>query len=85
MSDFHSLPEERLGARLHDLSPAPADWVAAAKAMPAARSALQDIQQRILDGAEQRAVLTADLEAALQRAGHEPSTPLVRALRRLEH
>ena len=51
---------------------------------PPPRAALADIEQRILDGAEQRAALTADLEAALERAGHQPTAPLVQALRRLE-
>lgn len=80
MSQSEHIPEERLGALLHDLPPAPAGWVDAAKALPSARAALQDIEQRILAGAEDRAAVTADLEAALQRAGHHPSTPLVRAL-----
>ena len=85
MSPFPPPTEERLAARLADLPPVPQGWVDAAKAMPAARAALSDVEQRILAGAEQRAALTADLEAALQRAGHVPTTPLVRALRHLDH
>lgn len=83
MSDVITNTHERLGARLADLPPAPSGWVAAAKAMPAARAALEDIQQRVLDGHEQRAALSADLAAAVERAGHESSPELLQALRRL--
>lgn len=84
MSEINHPPEEHLAERLHDLPPAPAGWVAAAQALPAARAALADVEQRVLDGAEARAAVTADLESALRRAGHLPDPALVQALRRLE-
>jgi hypothetical protein len=63
--------EERLGELLSALPRAPAGWVAAAKALPAARRALE-------------AGLRADagLEAQLRAAGFEPDAALVEAVRR---
>jgi hypothetical protein len=40
------------------------------------------VEERILSGIEERAAVTADLEDAIRRAGHEPTPPLVEALRR---
>jgi hypothetical protein len=76
-------PEELLGELLAMLPPAPAGWVAAARELPSARRALEEIDQRVLSGAESRARETAELEAALQRAGLDPSPERVAALRRL--
>ena len=75
--------EERLGELLAMLPPAPAGWVAGAQALPAARRALEEIDARVLDGVEARAVETAALEAALARAGLEPTPERIAALRRL--
>jgi hypothetical protein len=62
--------EERLGELLAALRPAPAGWVAAAKALPAARRAIA-----ALEGG-------GDLEAQLRAAGFEPDAALVEAVRR---
>ena len=79
--------EQDLAARLRDLPPAPEAWVAAAERLPATRQALDDIERQVLEDAEERAKVTADLEAALRRAGVEEPTRLeVDALRRrLDH
>jgi hypothetical protein len=74
--------EERLAVLLAELPPAPEDWVAAAQELPAARRALAELEERILDGAEDRAQVSADLEAALARAGIESTPPLAAAVRR---
>jgi hypothetical protein len=66
--------EERLGELLAAIPPAPAGWVAAAKALPAARRALAALEGEVLAGAE--------LEARLRAAGFEPDAALVAAVRR---
>jgi hypothetical protein len=73
--------EERLGELLGHLPPAPAAWVRAAQELPAALAGLDGIVERAREDAAFRAALTADLEAALAAAGHEPTAPLVEALR----
>jgi len=74
--------EEELADSLRELPPAPEAWVAAAKELPRARRALADIEERVLRGSEERARVTADLEAALAAAGYEPTPELLLALRR---
>lgn len=64
--------EERLGALLRSLRPAPAGWVQAAQELPGARRALDDLVARAEADLEFRAALVADLEAALEQAGVEP-------------
>jgi hypothetical protein len=74
--------ETRLGELIAALPPAPQGWVTAAQELPAARRSLDEIVARAEADAEFRARLVADLEAALQAEGYEPSRPLVEELRR---
>ena len=74
--------ETRLGELIAALPPAPQGWVTAAQELPAARRSLDEIVARAEADAEFRARLVADLEAALQAEGYEPSRPLVAELRR---
>jgi hypothetical protein len=76
-------PEERLARLLRELPPAPPAWVAAAQALPAARRALDEIEDCVLADAPSRATQTRRLEAALEEVGFEPTTELVQALERL--
>jgi tRNA U34 5-methylaminomethyl-2-thiouridine-forming methyltransferase MnmC len=80
VSDMYD--EERIAELLRLLPPAPGGWVAAAAELPTARRALADLEARVLEGAEERAAVTADLEAALRDAGYDPSPTLVEAVRR---
>lgn len=73
--------EERIAQLLGLLRPAPPAWVQAAQELPAARAGLDEIVERARVDAEFRALVTADLEAALAAAGHEPTQELVEALR----
>jgi len=79
----HRTPEERLAELLALLPPAPAGWVAAAQELPAARRALEEIDARVLADVDTRARETAELEAAIARAGLEASPERVAALRHL--
>ena len=63
------LNEERLGALLRVLQPAPEGWVRAAQELPGARRSLDEIVARAEADLEFRAALMADLEAALEEAG----------------
>jgi hypothetical protein len=74
--------EERLGALLRILRPAPTAWVEAAQELPAARKALDEIVARAEADLAFRAALIADLEAALAQAGYPPQPRLVEELRR---
>lgn len=76
-------PEERLARLLCELPPAPPAWVAAAQALPAARLALDKIEDRVMTDPPSRAVQTRRLEAALEEAGFKPTTERVQALERL--
>jgi hypothetical protein len=80
VSDMYD--EERIAELLRLLPPAPGGWVDAAAELPTARRALADLEARVLEGAEERAAVTADLEAALRDAGYDPSPTLVEAVRR---
>jgi hypothetical protein len=73
--------EERLAELLQALPPAPEGWVRAAQELPSARLGLEDLVERAVADAEFRALVEADLEAALRRAGHEPDPTLVAVLR----
>jgi hypothetical protein len=66
--------EERLGELLASLRPAPPGWVAAAKALPAARRAIAELETDLRSG--------ADLEAQLRAAGFEADAALLEAVRR---
>ncbi len=74
--------EERLGALLGLLPPAPEAWVRAAQELPAARTALANIVERAGADAKFRASVLADLENVLVHEGIEPEPHLVRELRR---
>jgi hypothetical protein len=74
--------EERLGFLLRLLRPAPRGWVAAAQELPDARRTMDEIVACAEADAAFQAALIADLEAALEREGYEPSRPLLDELRR---
>jgi hypothetical protein len=73
--------EERLGELLRLLPPAPRGWVQAAAELPRLRAVLDQLVERAEVDAAFRAALIADLEAALEREGVEPTPRLVDALR----
>lgn len=77
-----SYDEERLGALLRLLPPAPAGWVRAAQELPAARRSLDEIVARAEADVEFRKALMANFEAALLQAGFEPSRRVVDELRK---
>jgi regulator of protease activity HflC (stomatin/prohibitin superfamily) len=76
-----ALNEERLARLIRALPPAPEAWVRAAQELPLARAELDQIVARAEADAEFRARLVADLEAALDADGYEPSPALVQLLR----
>jgi hypothetical protein len=69
--------EERLGALLRVLRPAPQGWVEAAQELPRARRALDELVARAESDLEFRAAVLADLEVALEQAGVEPDRRIV--------
>jgi hypothetical protein len=69
--------EERLGALLRVLRPAPRGWVEAAQELPGARRVLDDLVERAESDLEFRAAVLADLEVALEQAGVEPDRRIV--------
>ena len=73
--------EEKLAELLRSLPPAPEGWVKAAQELPFVRAEIEDLVRRAVDDAEFRQALVADLEGAIERAGYEPTSELVRALR----
>ena len=73
--------EERLGALLRVLRPAPRGWVEAAQELPEARRTLDDLVERAESDLEFRAAVLADLEVALERAGVEPDRRKISWLR----
>lgn len=74
--------ETRIAELLAALPAVPEAWVTAAKELPFARRALDDlVAQAELDVAFREAVL-ADLEKAIADAGQEPTPVLVAELRR---
>jgi hypothetical protein len=76
------LDETRIAELLAALPAVPEAWLTAAKELPFARRALDDlVAQAELDVAFREAVL-ADLENALAEAGQEPTPALVAELRR---
>jgi hypothetical protein len=74
--------EQRLGALLRALPPAPAGLVAVAAELPRTRRELARIVQLAEEDAAFRRALVEDLEAALRRAGVEPDRIVVEELRR---
>jgi hypothetical protein len=73
---------ERLARLIGMLPPAPEAWVRAAQELPAARRGLDQLVARAEADAEFRAALVADLEAALQAEGVEPTRLVLHELRR---
>ena len=65
--------EERLAHLISLLRPAPTGWVRAAQELPALRRGLSDIVARSEADLAYRATVIADLEAALQAEGIEPT------------
>jgi hypothetical protein len=76
-----SYDEQRLAQLIGALPPAPEAWVRAAEELPRTRRELEEIVARTQTDEEFRRQVTADLEAALQRAGYEPDPDLVAQLR----
>lgn len=74
--------EERLGALLRLMRPAPAGWLRAAQELPTARRSLDTIVARAEADLEFRKALIADLEAALEHEGVEPDRRLIEELRK---
>ena len=81
MTGERAYDEERLGALMRMLPPAPVGWVRAAQELPAARRSLDEIVARAEADAAFRSALIADLEAALATEGYEPGVRVVAELR----
>jgi len=76
---------ERIAQLLRLLPPPPEGWVRAAQELPQARAELAAIVARAEEDAAYRARVVADLEAALEAEGIDPTPSAVAALRiRLE-
>jgi hypothetical protein len=73
--------EERIAELLRLLPPTPEGWVRAAQELPLARAELAAIVARAEADAAFRAIVVADLEAALESEGIEPTPSVVAALR----
>ena len=83
MRGGHAYGEERLGALLRMLRPAPLAWVQAAQQLPTARRSFDEIVTRAEADVAFRKALLADLEAALAQEGYEPSLRILTELREL--
>jgi hypothetical protein len=85
MSSMTGYDEERIAELLRLLPPAPPGWVRAAQELPAARIEVAELVARAEADAAFRALVSADLEAALEAEGIEATPSVVAALRsRLE-
>jgi hypothetical protein len=73
--------EERLGALLRSLPPAPEGWVKAAQLLPQARLEIDEIAERAAADQKFREAVLADLETALEAAGYDLDPALLPALR----
>jgi len=73
--------EERIARLLRLLPPAPEGWVRAAQELPRARAEFAAIVARAEADAAFRAEVLADLEAALESEGIDPTPSVVAALR----
>ena len=73
--------EERIAALLRLLPPAPDGWVRAAQELPQARTEVAALVARAEADAAYRALVVADLEAALEAEGIEARPSVVAALR----
>lgn len=72
---------ERIAELLRLLPAPPAGWVRAAQELPRARAELAAIVARAEEDAAFRTQVVADLEAALEAAGIDPTPSVVAALR----
>ncbi len=81
MSGGLGYDEERLGALLRRLPPAPTGWVQAAQELPRWRRSLEDIVARAEADIAFRDALLADLESALEQEGYEPDRRVLDELR----
>ena len=85
MSSMTGYDEERIAELLRLLPPAPLGWVRAAQELPAARIEVAELVARAEADVAFRALVIADLEAALAAEGIEATPSVVAALRsRLE-
>jgi uncharacterized ferritin-like protein (DUF455 family) len=73
--------EERIAALLRLLPPPPQGWVRAAQELPQARAELAAIVARAEADAAFRSAVVADLEAAIEAEGIDPTPSVVAALR----
>jgi hypothetical protein len=73
--------EERIAQLLRLLPPAPVGWVQAAQELPAARDEIAAIVSRAEADAAYRAQVVADLQAALEAEGVDPTPSVVATLR----
>ncbi len=73
--------EERIAALLRLLTPPPEGWVRAAQELPRARAEIAALVARAEEDAAFRALVVADLEAALEAEGIEATPSVVAALR----
>jgi len=72
---------ERIAELLRLLPPPPEGWIRAAQELPQARAELDALVARAEDDAAFRAQVVADLEAALEAEGIDPTPSVVAALR----
>ena len=72
---------ERIAELLRLLPPPPDGWVRAAQELPQARAELDGLVVRAQEDAAFRARVVADLEAALEAEGIDPTPSVVAALR----
>ena len=79
---MRSHDEERIGELLRALPPVPVGYVEAAQELPRARAEIDGLVERAKTDIAFRAVLLADIEAALLAEGVEPRPVLVDLLRR---
>jgi hypothetical protein len=73
--------EQRIGELLRRLPPPPEGWVRAAQELPRARAEIAAIVARAEADVSFRALVLADLEAALESEGIDPNPSVVAALR----
>jgi hypothetical protein len=85
MSSMTGYDEETIAELLRLLPPAPPGWVRAAQELPAARIEVAELVARAEADAAFRALVIADLDAALEAKGIQATPSVVAALRsRLE-
>jgi hypothetical protein len=73
--------EERIAALLGLLPPPPEGWILAAQELPRARAEIAALVARAEEDAAFRALVVADLEAALEAEGIDATPSVVAALR----